>query len=197
MSQHTYKSLTVYWPYVVKVAGLCSKKRPKIPSSFPLYSPFCFFFKVLASFLVAGNEEKKTWRKKKVFLSDDLDFFPALTRPKFCAWCSIQATFPTLPNVGTFITDGQLVVWRSFSYRVIVKRSWVWNIRRSVTDIILWFRSHKSVCLLITCVNIQCLASFLWLTEKAGEEAFTVSSAWWASKQDCPSPCLCLKMLRC
>ena len=114
-------------------------------------------------------------------------FFPALTRPKFCAWCSIQATFPTLPNVGTFITDGQLDVWRSFSCRVIVKRSWVWNIRRCVTDIILWFRSHKSVCLLITCVNIQCLASFLLLTEKAGE-AFTVSSAWWASKQDCPSP---------
>ena len=111
--------------------------------------------------------------------------FPALTRPKFCVWCSIQVTFPTLPNVGTFITDGQPDAWRSFSCRVTGKRNWVWNIRRCVTDIILWFPSHKSVCLLITYVNIQCLASFLLLT---GEEprAFTVSSAWWASKQDCP-----------
>ena len=72
--------------YVVKVAGLFSKKKANYTIFFPPLFSF-LFFKVLASFLVAGKEEKKKNLTKKSFsfLSDDLDFFPALTRPKFCA----------------------------------------------------------------------------------------------------------------
>ena len=75
--------------------------------------------------------------------------FAALTRPNFCAWCSIRPTFLILPNVGLCITDGQLDAWKSSLFRVIVKKSSGWNILLCVTGTILWFPSHRLVCVSI------------------------------------------------
>ena len=75
--------------------------------------------------------------------------FAALTRPNFCAWCSIRPTFLILPNVGLCITDGQLDAWKSSLFRVIVKKSSGWNIPLCVTGTIPWFPSHRLVCVSI------------------------------------------------